>query len=297
MRPRSWSFHSAYATASPCSPETSTPLRREGISAFIGPYSSNTWLMRPLPRVRLRNSDWKPIDPRARHRQLVAFAAHVLQENREVQLAAPRDEEHVGVGCLLHAQGDVALQLAEQAFPQLPAGDEAPFLPGEGRGVDLEVHGERGLVDAEHRQRLGSERVGESDPDRGLLHPGHEHDVAYRRLVHRDSFQAAKTHDLADLGLRGLATLVQHQDLLSGPEPSPGDAPDADAPHVARVIDVADLQLQRAVGVALRRLNALDDRPEKRPHVRSRPRQVERRGTKQGRSVDDRKVELMLRGA
>src|SRR5207245_5442560 len=110
------------------------------------------------------------------------------------------------------------------------------------------------------------------------IYSGHEHDVACRRFVHRDPLQAAKTHDLANLGLRGLATLVQHQDLLSGPEPSPGDAPDADAPDVARVIDVADLQLQRAVGVALRRLNALDDRPEKRPHVRSRPRQVERSG-------------------
>src|SRR5213594_753221 len=72
--------------------------------------------------------------------------------------------------------------------------------------------------------------------------------------------------------------LVLHEDLLRGPEPSPGDAPDAVAPDVARVIDIADLQLQRAVGVAFRRLNALDDRPEKRPHVRSRPRQVERSG-------------------
>src|SRR2546427_2729819 len=85
-------------------------------------------------------------------------------------------------------------------------------------------------------------------------------------------------HDLANLGLRGLATLVQYQNLLRGPEAPAGDAPDADAPHVARVIDVADLQLQRAVGIAFRRLNALDDRPEKRPHVRSRPRQVERSG-------------------
>src|SRR5256884_4977220 len=76
MRPRSCNFHSAYATASPCSAEISTPLRREGISGFIGAYSSNTWLMSPLPRVILRNSDWKPINPRADRKSTRLNSSH-----------------------------------------------------------------------------------------------------------------------------------------------------------------------------------------------------------------------------
>ena len=42
-------------------------------------------------------------------RELVAFAAHVLDEDREMQFAAAGDAEHVGVGGLVHAQRHVAL--------------------------------------------------------------------------------------------------------------------------------------------------------------------------------------------
>src|SRR3990172_8406991 len=82
---------------------------------------------------------------RARHRQLVAFAAHVLQQDREVQLAASRDQEHVGVRRVLHAQRHVAHALALEPLPDLPAGDVPALAPGERRAVDLEIHGQRGL--------------------------------------------------------------------------------------------------------------------------------------------------------
>ena len=88
-------------------------------------------------------------------RELVAFAAHVLDEDREMQLAAARDAEHVGVGGHVDAQRDVALELAHEALADLAAGDELAFLAGERRGVHLEVHDERGLVDRDRRQRVG----------------------------------------------------------------------------------------------------------------------------------------------
>jgi hypothetical protein len=68
---------------------------------------------------------------RLAHRELVALAAHVLDEDREVQLAAPRDEEHVGVGRLLDAQRHVREQLAVEALAQLAARHVLAFLPGE----------------------------------------------------------------------------------------------------------------------------------------------------------------------
>ena len=134
--------------------------------------SSNTWLMRPVPRVRFMNSPWKPMRPRAgirysrrvrpwpsdsmlvrsprrvpsasitapwwpsststdsdsygsqvtpsivahhdarpRYRELVAFAAHVLDQDGEVQLAAARHQERVGVAGVLDAQRHVRQQL------------------------------------------------------------------------------------------------------------------------------------------------------------------------------------------
>ncbi len=47
--------------------------------------------------------DFAQDDARARYRQLVAFAAHVLEQDRQVQLAAAEHREHVGVGRVVDA--------------------------------------------------------------------------------------------------------------------------------------------------------------------------------------------------
>ena len=78
---------------------------------------------------------------RAGDGQFVAFAAHVLQQDGQVQFAAAGDEEDIGVGRVFDAQGDIGEQFLVEAFADLAAGDELAFLAGEGRGVDLEVHG------------------------------------------------------------------------------------------------------------------------------------------------------------
>ena len=48
-------------------------------------------------------------------------------QDRQVQLAAARDDEHVGVAGLVDAQRDVAQQLALQALADLAAGDVLAF--------------------------------------------------------------------------------------------------------------------------------------------------------------------------
>ena len=112
------------------------------------------------------------------HGELVTFAAHVLDEDGEVQFAAARDAEHVGVGGFVDAQRDVALELAHQALADLAAGDELAFLAGERRGVHLEVHDERGLVDGDRRQRVGLVDVADRVADVHVLDAGDGDDVA-----------------------------------------------------------------------------------------------------------------------
>ena len=85
-------------------------------------------------------------DARARYSEFVSFAAHVLDQDGEVQLSAPGDEEYVCVRRVLDAQRDVAHSFARQALAQLATGDELPLAAGERRRVHLEIHGERRLV-------------------------------------------------------------------------------------------------------------------------------------------------------
>ena len=83
---------------------------------------------------------------RARHRQFVTFTPHVFEQDGQVQFATAAHFKHVGVSGIGDFQRDVAHQLALQAFAYLAAGDELAFLAGEWRGVDLKIHGQRGLV-------------------------------------------------------------------------------------------------------------------------------------------------------
>ena len=113
-----------------------------------------------------------------RDRELVALAAHVLEEHAEVQLAAAVDDELVRVGRGLDAQGDVVNGLALQALADLAAGDELAFPPEERRGVDLERHADRRLIHGETRQRLDVRGVAQGIGDLGLRDAGKGDDVA-----------------------------------------------------------------------------------------------------------------------
>ena len=68
----------------------------------------------------------------ARDLELEAFAAHRLDQDAEVQLAAARDLEDVGAVRRLDAQGDVGADLARQALADVAGGDVGAFLAGEG---------------------------------------------------------------------------------------------------------------------------------------------------------------------
>ncbi len=58
-------------------------------------------------------------DRGSRDLELVALAAHRLDEDREVELAAPADIEDVGGGSVLDPQRDIGEQLAFEPRAQL----------------------------------------------------------------------------------------------------------------------------------------------------------------------------------
>ena len=72
-------------------------------------------------------------DARPRHRDLEAFAAHRLDQHRQLQLAAAGDEERILVGQFLDLEGDVALGLAQQPIADDAAGHLVAFGAGQRR--------------------------------------------------------------------------------------------------------------------------------------------------------------------
>src|SRR5207245_9744254 len=112
------------------------------------------------------------------------LAAHVLDQDRQVQQAAAGDVELVlALGAWHDAQGDVGLQLLHQAVAQLPAGDVIAVLTGKGRVVDAEDHVERRFVHLDGRQRDGIVEVGNGVADVDVFQPHNGADIAGRDLV------------------------------------------------------------------------------------------------------------------
>ena len=68
---------------------------------------------------------------RPRDLELVALATQGLDEDREMKLATPAHDERVRALGLGDAQGDVALQLREEALAELAARDVRPLPAGE----------------------------------------------------------------------------------------------------------------------------------------------------------------------
>ena len=95
-----------------------------------------------------------------RDRQLEALAAHRLDEDRELQLAAAHDLEGVGGVGGLDADRDVGEQLLLQPVLDVARRHPLALAAGEGRGVDGEDHRERRLVDV---QRAAAARVSSAE--------------------------------------------------------------------------------------------------------------------------------------
>src|SRR5206468_798389 len=72
------------------------------------------------------------------------------------------------------------------------------------------------------------------------------------------------------------------------------DAADADLADVARVVERADLQLQRLVGVLVAHRHVLEDRGKERREIGAALARFFTRPALQGRSIDHREIQLLF---
>ena len=111
--------------------------------------------------------------------ELVALPAHRLDEDGHLQLSPPAHLE--GIGPIHHGvypDGDVAERLPLEALPQVARGEVLPFAAREGAVVDVEDHGDGGLVDPDAGQGLRILQGGNRIPDADAGHAGNGDDVA-----------------------------------------------------------------------------------------------------------------------
>ena len=136
---------------------------------------------------------------RARHGELEALAAHGLDQDAELQLAAARHLIGVLVVWLLDdVDGDVALGLLEQAVADDAALHLVAFLARKRPVVDTEHHRQRRRVDRLGRKGGLDRGIAEGIGNRCLGHAGDGDNVAGLRHVDGGALQAAEGKNLGD---------------------------------------------------------------------------------------------------
>ena len=194
---------------------------------------------------------------RGRDLQLIAFAAHGLDEDGQMHLTTAHDTEGIGGGGILHLQSDVLQQLFLQTVTDLAAGDILALTAGQRAVVDGEGHLDGGVVDLQEGQRLdmGGAAQGVADGDIGQT--GESHDVARGDVVAGltaiglEVIQLGQTAAHLEVGV----VPVAHDHLLAHLGDAVLDAADADAANELVVVHRGHQHLEGSLGVALGRLD------------------------------------------
>jgi hypothetical protein len=230
--------------------------------------------------------------------ELEALAAHLLDEDGELQLAAA-----LHLPCVRRlggedAERDVPDELGAQASLDEARRQLVAREPGERRRVDADRHRERRLVDGDHRKRAGVVRVGERLADGHLRHAGHGDELARPCLLGLDAIERLGHVQLGHLRPLDRAVRAAPGDLLAAPDPPLRDAAEREAADVRRRVEVRDERLQRVAFLVRRRGDVLEDEVEERPEVGREPVgiRVERSAARLRVAVDDGELDLTLVG-
>src|SRR6478752_566246 len=234
--------------------------------------------------------------------QLVALAAHLLDEDGERELTTALDLPGVRTLRVEDAQRHVADELLVEAVLDHAGRDlRAAHLADHRARVGADGHRDGRLVDGDERQRDRVLGVGEGLADRDLGDARDGDDVTGAGLLRRLALEGLGHEQLGDLDALLRAVVTAPHDLLPLLDRAVEDTEQGETAEEVGGVEVGDMRLERGLVVVGRRGDRLEDRLEEGLEVGALREAavvgtLERRASGLGRRVDDREVDLLLGG-
>ena len=201
--------------------------------------------------------------------ELITFAAHILDKDGQMQLAASGYLETLSGISLLHTQADIRVQLAEQTVTQVTGGDIFTLFTGQRAVIYQEVHGNGRLGNLLERNGYRVFRRAQGIADMDVRNTGDSYDGTDSGFIHIYLIQTVKLIELADFYLLELVRIVvvHHDHILVDADSSVIHLTDTDTAHILVVVDGADQYLGSGFRISLRSGDVVDDSLEQRSHI------------------------------
>src|SRR5664280_2827789 len=226
--------------------------------------------------------------------KLIAFAAHLFDEDRQLEFASSCNGEPIGQITPLNGDGNVGAQLFLDTLTQLVGGHELALRTPKWTVVDHEHHRHCRRLDCQHVQLHRTLRVSDRIPDRDGRYSCEREDLARLHTGDFLAFQPLEDEEPEDLGHVFVVAVGEHLDLVSGLQLSTEHAADADAADIIIVGNVGDQDRQRAPWVIFRSWDLLEHELEQRRQILRRVVEVHARLAVTARSIDDGKIQLLF---
>ena len=181
------------------------------------------------------------------------FAAHGFDEDGELEFAAAENTERLRSVGIFDADGDVGEKFASEAVAKVARSEIGAFAAAERAGVDGEDHSESRLVDRKRLEGCGIFEGSDAFTDLNTFHPGDGGDVARRNGFGFVALEAAESVELGDFGGEEFAIELADADLVATGQSAVEDAANGEAAEKLGVIEIGDLKLKNASGIAGRR--------------------------------------------
>ena len=202
---------------------------------------------------------------RSRNSQLIAFTAHILDEDREVHLTSSGNTEGICAVCFSYTERNVTEELTEESLTELTGSHELALLAGKRAVVNGESHLNGRLTYLYEGQRVRGFCSADSITDSDALDTGYPDNIAHFSLLNGNTVQALYLKEGDYLGIVVLfgACVVTDSYLLIYLDIASYDTADADTADVLIVVDRGNEHLERLFLLTLRRLDVVDDSIEK----------------------------------